>query len=67
MGRESLTEMMRFQQKPEGNERGSKKVFWEKDVSGRGNRKSRGPKAIAVIQSGRSKKARMLEPNQRRP
>lgn len=47
MDRESLTDMMRFQQKPERNERGSKNDFWGKDVPGRGKRKVRGPEATA--------------------
>ena len=48
MDRESLTDMMRFQQKVERNERGSENDFWEKDVPGREKIKVRGPKATAV-------------------
>ena len=48
MDRESLTDMMRFQQKPERNGRGSENDFWEKDVPGREKIKVRGPKATAV-------------------
>ena len=48
MDRESLTDMMRFQQKVERNERGSENDFWEKDVPGREKTKVRGPKATAV-------------------